>query len=401
MTGQFTPYSESQNVQKVLIENVIPVFFPLLCMLSACSGCVHGAGKDIVADADQQECDVAAKPDISADIGDVSVDETLDMDWFWTEADIESVSDTSLSDKGAEESVSPDTDVDAGDCGGYDIDYSDTAGDPGYDTGETETKFSLKIWTFNLLNPSNPLAKGADVKLRTQIVIDAIKKEQPDLIAFQEVVDSSSIPNRAAFIAEATGYSWAWQQEYTLLLYDEGIAILSKWPILETESHELPHKDLALFTRYVLRVRVDTPAENTDFYCSHFIAFGIENQSADQALTAFEFINKSSVGLPSFFAGDLNAGPDTIYMRFLRGKESYKGVIGNFTDAWLAANPGDPGLTVESDKPYDRIDYIYIVPSAPFPTVATDCKLIFDEPVDSVYASDHIGVSCNVSLSLQ
>ena len=280
------------------------------------------------------------------------------------------------------------------------IDDGDLVDDsPQDDGGDIATV--LTLWTLNLLNPSNPLSPSADVEIRTQIVIDAMLDEQPDLVAFQEVVDSGTVPNRAEFIANATGYEWAWQKEYSLVIYDEGIAVLSRTPILETESIELPHKDLVLFTRYVLGARVESSAGPIDFYCTHMTVGGSEQESADQAAAAWAFITERSrsAGLPAFFAGDLNAEPDKLSMRFLRGEASHDGATGDFVDVWLETRPGDPGYTIDSSDPHDRIDYIYTASTASFSVQPVDCQLIFEEAVDGVLASDHIGVSCQVVLN--
>ncbi len=258
---------------------------------------------------------------------------------------------------------------------------------------------SLTLWTLNLLNPSNPLSSSADVNVRTQLVIDAINAEQPDLIAFQEVVSSASVPNRAEFIANATGYEWAWQMEYSAVIYDEGIAVLSKWPIVDTASVELPHKDLVLVTRFALGARVTTPAGPVGFYSTHMTVGGSEEQSADQAAKAYEFITQRSGTTPAFFAGDLNAEPETPSMRFLRGETDHGGVTGNFVDLWLATNPDDVGYTIDAEDPNKRIDYIYASGSTSAVVTPDQCHLIFDAPVSGVYASDHIGVSCTVTVT--
>lgn len=280
--------------------------------------------------------------------------------------------------------------------------------DPGSDTidaidatedgGTPVTPLELELWTFNILNPSNPFSDAGDVDKRTQMVIDAMLERQPDFVALQEVVQSWSIPNRAEFIAQATGYEYAWHQEYSIVLYDEGIAVLSRWPITGTEHIELPHQDLVLFTRFVLGIRAQTPVGEVDFYSTHMTVGGTEQQSADQALAAWQFITERSQGLPAFFAGDLNAEPDTLSMRFLRGEAVHNLEKGDFTDAWLAVNPDDPGWTIDSKDPHDRIDYIYVSDTAQYPPVTESCELIFHEPEDGIYASDHIGVSCRVTL---
>jgi len=284
------------------------------------------------------------------------------------------------------------------DAGEADVEPDDgSADDVPSDTGDAAAEDgTLLLWTFNLLNPSNPLASGADVHKRTGIVVDAIRAAQPDLVAFQEVVQSGSVPNRARFIAEATGYRWEWHQTYSVLLYDEGIAVLSRHPILETRTRKLPHKDLVLFERYVLGARVETPAGEVDFYCTHMTAGGSESESADQAVEAWSFVSAESEGVPAFLAGDLNAEPDTPAMRFLRGEESRDGKTGDLADLWLATRPEDPGFTISPGNPHDRIDYIYATPAAMERYEPVDCRLIFDERVDAAFASDHIGVECEL-----
>ena len=313
---------------------------------------------------------------------------------------VDQLEDEIGSDRGEEgtaDDIGPGLDVDVHEMADSPPDQDDPAEDlvPD-DSGDATTV--LTLWTLNLLNPSNPLSPSGDVEMRTQMVIDAILEEQPDIIAFQEVVDSGTVPNRAELIAVETGYHWAWQKEYSLVIYDEGIAVLSRTPILETESIELPHVDLFLFTRYVLGARVETAAGPVDFYCTHMTVGGTEEQSADQAAAAWSFITERSAGIPAFFAGDLNAEPDTLSMRFLRGETSHGEATGDFIDAWLATRPGDLGYTIDSSDPHDRIDYIYVTATAPYPVRPRDCQLIFDEAADGIYASDHIGVACQIAL---
>ena len=303
-------------------------------------------------------------------------------------------------DAGAPDVAGPNED---GGGGNEDTGESDAPGDTGAaDEGTADAADAandvkvLRLWTFNLLNPSNPLASGADVHTRTKIVVDAIKAEQPDMIAFQEVVQSGQVPNRARFIAGETGYHWEWHQTYSIVLYDEGIAVLSRHPILETRTRKLPHKDLVLFDRYVLGARVDTPAGEVDFYCTHMTAGGSDSESADQAVEAWSFMSAESEGVPAFLAGDLNAEPDTAAMRFLRGDEPRDGKTGDLTDLWLATRPEDPGFTISPGNPHDRIDYIYASTAAMESFEPASCRLIFDERVDGAFASDHIGVACEL-----
>ncbi len=102
--------------------------------------------------------------------------------------------------------------------------------------------------------------------------------------------------------------------------------------------------------------------------------------------------------------GDFNATPGSASIRFLTGAQSLQGTSVRYEDAWAAAHPDEPGHTFTPRNPLvragqmplergRRIDYILIRsgPHGPLLDVA-DCRLVFTEPVDGVWASDHFGV---------
>lgn len=252
----------------------------------------------------------------------------------------------------------------------------------------------LAIWTFNLLRANGPSGESADWPKRTQLVIDAINSARPDAVALQEVSQSAAVSNRAEAIAAATGYHWVWQQEYDAFTYQEGIAVLSRWPILESEGRALPHLDAIYVTRYTMRARIDHPAGDFDLFCTHMTVTGGETQSADQAREALHFIRERPGSAPAWFGGDFNAGPDSLALRFLRGEAEHEGETGDLVDAWTAINPGDPGFTSSSDDPGRRIDYLLQVPVNGATPPVRSCQLLFTEPSDGTYASDHLGVGC-------
>src|SRR5690606_1484319 len=116
---------------------------------------------------------------------------------------------------------------------------------------------------------------------------------------------------------------------------------------------------------------------------------------ADQAVEALAFARaQHEPGVPAYLAGDLNAPPDELAMRVLRGEASHEGTTGDLTDAWLQATT-TPGYTIPSDAPERRIDYIYAFPDA---GTATTCATVLAQPVDGIRASDHLGVLCQFTL---
>ncbi len=278
---------------------------------------------------------------------------------------------------------------DGGDPGDDADDGGDAAGDPG-DPG------TFLVLTINL---KHPLTGLDEARQRLQLVADAIIDRQPDVVALQEVIKDGEEPSFAEQLAVLTGYEWIWEYTFTVpFLFNEGLGILSRWPVVWSDSESLPHLDLIIFTRRILGARVASPHGEIQLFCTHMTTDSDESVKADQALAVFEFISSHPSTLPGFFAGDLNAEPDSLAMRFLRGEAEYQGVNGNLIDGWMAVNPDDDGFTIPSGGPNRRIDYIYLVPGSEQAADAVSCEVMFAEPVGDVYASDHLGVLCRFSL---
>jgi endonuclease/exonuclease/phosphatase family metal-dependent hydrolase len=105
--------------------------------------------------------------------------------------------------------------------------------------------------------------------------------------------------------------------------------------------------------------------------------------------------------VPVILAGDLDADPSAASIRFLTGRQSLHGLSVCYRDAWDSAHPDDAGHTytpvnplMVEDWPFRRIDYILVrcaEHGGPMLAV-TDCRRLFDRPVDGVWASDHFGL---------
>jgi endonuclease/exonuclease/phosphatase family metal-dependent hydrolase len=290
-----------------------------------------------------------------------------------------------------------DAETDAGEADGGTDTGADAGGDAGTDAGADgggSAKFS--VMTINLKHPLTGIAEAIQ---RLQIVAAGVNDKQPDVVALQEVVKSGSDPNLAEQLAGLTGYQWVWEFAYTVpALFDEGLGILSRWPIIWNDSAELPHLDLVLFQRRVLGGLVDSPHGQIHLFCTHMTTDSDETVKADQAVAVFDFIRTRPSLLPGFLAGDMNAEPDKLAMRFYRGEAEHQGKRADFADSWAAANPGDDGFTMTSSNPTKRIDYIYVIPGQAGTAAVDSCEIMFAQPVGGLYASDHLGVYCEFTL---
>ncbi len=273
----------------------------------------------------------------------------------------------------------------------------DTIDDDTEDDDTADDDLTGEIITVLTMNLQNPIWNLLNVDDRTQIVADLILDKQPDFVAMQEAAQLLLVQNRAEVLAEMTGYEYVWKKTHEIpLVFEEGIAIMTRLPIEWSDREWLPHPEiLGLFERSILGVRVSTELGEIYFYCSHMTTSNNSTEKADQALDAWLFMKSHLSERTGFFAGDLNAEPDSLAMRFLRGEAQHDGYEGDLFDEWIETNPSDPGYTYPSDNPDRRIDYIYLVPGSRELALPLDCERVLAEPVGGVWASDHIGVLCS------
>jgi endonuclease/exonuclease/phosphatase family metal-dependent hydrolase len=121
--------------------------------------------------------------------------------------------------------------------------------------------------------------------------------------------------------------------------------------------------------------------------------------------------------MPTIIAGDFNATPDAASIRYLTGRQSLGGRSVLYHDAWAVAGDG-PGYTWTSDNPnartgvdqivrqpshHSRFDYI-LVGSWDFHPKARaliqSAMLVFNKPIDGLWASDHFGVVVDLEVSV-
>lgn len=111
--------------------------------------------------------------------------------------------------------------------------------------------------------------------------------------------------------------------------------------------------------------------------------------------------------------GDMDAPPESASQRFWRGLQSLGGMSVCYRDAWEHTRPGEPGHTFTPRNPMlsrglwpmergRRIDHILVRCTGNGPTLEPkSCSLLFAEPVDGVWASDHFGVTAGLAVAPQ
>lgn len=227
-----------------------------------------------------------------------------------------------------------------------------------------------------------------DWAARKPLVVQALARVDPDLVAFQEdCIDAGGPAQVDEIAAELSTYTrrgyetrrvGTHQAMTGMLSFDEGISLLSALPVGASHSIDLPY---AQIPRKALAADVVVGGEALRLYSTHF-DFGVEHdavrkEAAEALIADFPASGWVVVG------GDLNAAPN----------EPAIDVLGDaLTDWWSSANPSSAGLTFPADAPTRRIDYLF------GPALALVGAKLLDESEGGTWLSDHRGVAVAVAL---
>lgn len=95
---------------------------------------------------------------------------------------------------------------------------------------------TTRFLTLNLWQEQGPWEK------RLALTARRVAALAPDIICLQEVRQvPEKIPNQAQTLAQALDYHWIYETAQPWGGGDEGLAILSRYPITEQDCQELPH----------------------------------------------------------------------------------------------------------------------------------------------------------------
>ena len=223
-----------------------------------------------------------------------------------------------------------------------------------------------------------------------------------DIICAQEVWSSEDGPDQAAELAEILGMHYVRTPERWWKGHSFGNAILSRYPIIATESVQLPPTD-GPGSRWALSALLDRHGTHIPVICTHLdYRFDQSQRRQEQVKTIFELVasKHDPEGHPVLLAGDFNATPNSDEIRMITG-EAPTPVEGlAMTDAWPQCND-TPGWTWDKRNPYlaeatwpqRRLDYVFVSWPRPAPLGNIEsAHLAGVEAVDGVTASDHWAV---------
>lgn len=260
---------------------------------------------------------------------------------------------------------------------------------------------TLRVMTWNVWWRFGPWRERRPVISETLAAVDA------DIFALQEVW-SEGANDLAAELADERGYHHVHAAAVTIGGSGLGNAVLSRWPILQSDTAILPAAKDADDTRVVLYAEIDGPRAPIPFFVTHLtwpLDHGAVRQRQVCEVARFVEGKRPWQSAP-ILCGDFNAAPDCEEIAMLTDETrcAVDGLV--FQDAWAFAGNG-AGLTFEEANPHAapelmpgrRIDYIFVGRPAPgLPGRIADCRLAGNAPVQGIWPSDHFAVVADLVL---
>lgn len=222
----------------------------------------------------------------------------------------------------------------------------------------------MRLMSFNTFFCTNYLIKKVDF----QVMADAIKSCNPDIVGLNEVYNESHMceyNSQTKKLSELTGLQY-YDFAYSCTLEEGtfGNGILSAYPFLKTQVIPVPEDDVRTGTslyepRCLFKIKF---ADGLTVIITHFGLNPDEHKNAVK--TVLENIENEKCVL----MGDFNVSPDNPVLNPINEI---------MNDSAFYFN--EPKLTYPSDKPFKKIDYIY---------TSKDIKILSAD-IPEIIASDH------------
>jgi endonuclease/exonuclease/phosphatase family metal-dependent hydrolase len=251
----------------------------------------------------------------------------------------------------------------------------------------------LRVMSLNVLHGFPSFDR---LSTRLDLVGDEIRRQDADIVCLQEVPRTLQLGSGAAYLARRTGLNHLYGRangNRWAILFEEGEAILSRYPLRDMVLVELQPRAGFFEHRVVLSATAATPWGDVRVYATH-LTHGDPSVNRAQAASLKALVDVTATG-PALVAGDLNATEETPQIVALARK---------WVDVYRTAHPEDEGLTCCVDDLQrgpeghlrKRIDYIYVVSSGGQEVRVLDARRVLDQPFRVAdgwqWASDHVGL---------
>jgi endonuclease/exonuclease/phosphatase family metal-dependent hydrolase len=266
---------------------------------------------------------------------------------------------------------------------------------------EAEGGDTVRVLTLNLLSPEH-----ADWGRRREVLRDGLRHLRPDVVALQETVWGDGYDQATDLL----GPDYRIARHSARSADRVGAVLASRWPfgaVREVDLHVTPRVDLPWAAAIVAEVMLPAPFGPSVFvHHKPTYQVGHARERELQTVACARFVEEfvADRDLHVVLLGDFDDTPDSSSVRFWTGRQSLDGHSVAYRDAWDAVHPGDTGHTFTPVNPLvsagemslelgRRIDYVMVRCGIHGPSLhITDCRRVFDEPVNGTWASDHFGV---------
>lgn len=252
---------------------------------------------------------------------------------------------------------------------------------------------SIKVATLNLQNRQN---RWLD---RRELIVAELLETQPDLLSLQEVYRpigqgrwlKNQINSRLTGSSKQPYQLVQKRRQHLIKGYSEGIAILSRLPVL---SHDFVN--LGFKGRVALRANVELPDHDTvDFVAVHLHPEATDRQTrSEQTLQLTGWLNNHNPVPRRIIAGDFNEIPSGPAIQLM--KQTYRSA---FEDQRgydpIATYP--TAMVKDSDGWSGCLDYIFLSQAV---GQVISARLFCNKPSSSdpyLYPSDHVGLLVEIA----
>lgn len=237
---------------------------------------------------------------------------------------------------------------------------------------------SIKVMTYNI-HHANPPSKPDVIDLNA--IVSVIEAQDPDLVALQEVdnnTERSGEGNQAEMIAEKLGMYVYFAKALDYEGGEYGNAILSKFPLKNSKSQNLPIEPGSnAENRVMASASLELPDGTEIVFASTHLDYKADSPSRILQIEKIIEISEENT-IPMILAGDFNDSP---------GSETINLLDNAFSLSCRSCPP-----TIPVNEPTRAIDFIaFNHPDGKF-------KAKSHHVIDETYASDHLPVVALIDL---
>ena len=256
---------------------------------------------------------------------------------------------------------------------------------------ETKKHLQVRAATFNIYN------RLWDRRARMPVTLQVLKNIRPDILGLQEVSSGLIAPgNPAEFFANHLKmHAKIFWHQRNLGLVKTGVAILSRWPILETEYHDFKDHQFLDVKGFML-AKINAPSGILNVINVHLASTENATIKASEFRQLGDFVKGLGSQYPTLILGDFNEDISRpVFQEFI--KETKSDPLYKHLRAEAFHNTWSPSLLDAcSHSPGERIDYLFIVQKESLQPLSFQGGQIV-VPETTPHPSDHCAVYADLN----